>query len=422
MWNTDGFALVGNEIHDVRDGFYIQSSPHGVTSGNTASDLRYGLHYMFSDDNVFEDNRFENGAAGAALMYSRRLTFRRNRFVHNRGFASVGLLLKTCDDVLAEDNLIADNARGLFVEGAIRNVFRRNIIAESDVALVLYDSNIGVRFEGNSFVANLSPLQLVGRRTDTVVRGNYWSDQGQPDLDGDGVADQPYRLSSAFDHLRGNLTAADLFAQGVAAHALGVAERTFPVIDLVPVVDERPLAHPPRARRGAGRVAAQPEPADRRLALDCPPRRCWPAPGPASPDIADAVSGPRRAQAVADVCARRRRPAMIAFDGFSKRFGTHDAVIDLTLTIAAGEAVALLGPNGSGKTTSIKAAAGPDLAERGFRPARVRPACRPPTRPRGGSRRSCRSACRFPTRCRDARSSSSTASCATSIRAAAARC
>lgn len=49
---------------------------------------------------------------------------------------------------------------------------------------------------------------------------------------------------------------------------------------------------------------------------------------------------------------------MIVFDRFSKRFGDHDAVVDLTLTIAAGEAVALLGPNGSGKTTSIKAAAG----------------------------------------------------------------
>lgn len=49
---------------------------------------------------------------------------------------------------------------------------------------------------------------------------------------------------------------------------------------------------------------------------------------------------------------------MIAFDWFSKRFGTHDAVIDLTFEVAPGEAVALLGPNGSGKTTSIKAAAG----------------------------------------------------------------
>ena len=105
----------------MRDGFYIQSSSHGVVRGNAASDLRYGLHYMFSDDNVFEDNMFENGAAGAALMYSKRIDFRRNRFLRNRGFASVGLLLKACDDVVAEDNLIADNARGIFLEGSYRN-------------------------------------------------------------------------------------------------------------------------------------------------------------------------------------------------------------------------------------------------------------------------------------------------------------
>ena len=50
--------------------------------------------------------------------------------------------------------------------------------------------------------------------------------------------------------------------------------------------------------------------------------------------------------------------AMIAFRRFTKRFGTHAAVDDLTLEISTGEAVALLGPNGSGKTTTLKAAAG----------------------------------------------------------------
>ena len=71
VWNTDGFRLEGNEIVEVRDGFYIQSPRTGVIRGNVARDLRYGLHYMFSDDNLFEDNLFENGAAGTALMYSR---------------------------------------------------------------------------------------------------------------------------------------------------------------------------------------------------------------------------------------------------------------------------------------------------------------------------------------------------------------
>jgi len=260
VWATDGFRLVNNQIRDVRDGLYIQSSPNGVITGNTARDLRYGVHYMFADDNRFEDNLFENGAAGAALMYSRRIVFRRNRFLHNRGFASVGLLLKACDDVTAESNLIADNARGIFLEGSSRNVFRGNVVAESDAAVVLYDSCSATRFEGNSFVENLTPLEFVGRRTDTRFDGNYWSGNDVPDLDGDGLSDRAYGLSSAFDHLRGNLAAADLFTRGLSAAALAAAERAFPVLDPSPVEDRAPLARPPalpqvpRSRRDAGKA------------------------------------------------------------------------------------------------------------------------------------------------------------------------
>lgn len=249
IWNTTGFRITGNTILDVRDGLYIQASSHGFIAHNEARQLRYGLHYMFSDDNTFEDNSFSDGAAGAALMYSRRIVFRRNRFVHNRGFASVGLLMKSCDDTLAENNLVADNARGIFVEGSTNNVFRGNIIASSDVALVLYDSIAKNRFEENSFVGNMTPLMLVGRRTDTKLDGNYWSDNDEPDLDGDGRTDRPYRLSSVFDHFRGNLSAADLFSESLAAKALGTAERIFPVLDAVTVVDASPLARPPSLPR-----------------------------------------------------------------------------------------------------------------------------------------------------------------------------
>lgn len=246
LWNSQRFRVHANTIVGTRDGFYIQSSSHGVVTSNRATDLRYGLHYMFSDDNVFEDNVFENGAAGAALMYSNRLAFRRNRFVRNRGFASVGLLLKSCEDVIAEDNLIADNARGIFLEGSHRNRFVRNIVALSDMALVIYDSSSANVFEGNAFIGNLAPLSLSGKRTDTRFDRNYWSDHGEPDLDDDGIADRPYRLSNVFDHLRGNLTAADLFSQSAAAAALGAAERVFPVLDPIPVVDAHPLVRAPR--------------------------------------------------------------------------------------------------------------------------------------------------------------------------------
>lgn len=49
---------------------------------------------------------------------------------------------------------------------------------------------------------------------------------------------------------------------------------------------------------------------------------------------------------------------MIEYRAFTKRYDGRTAVDALTLTVPAGSVVALLGPNGSGKTTSIKAAAG----------------------------------------------------------------
>ena len=317
----------------MRDGFYIQSSSHGVIRGNTARDLRYGLHYMFSDDNLFEDNTFENGAAGTAIMYSKRIVFRRNRFLHNRGFASVGLLFKSCEDVTAESNLIADNARGIFLEGSYRNLFRGNVVAESDVAIVLYDSCAENRFVDNLFVANLTPLSLVGRRTDTNFDGNYWSGNDEPDLDGDLRSDRPYRLSSVFDHFRGNLTAADLFTSSLAASALSAAERAFPVLEAVAVEDRSPLARPPALAGGPPSARARSRP------------KCRRAGG------LRGGGGPRMRRGL-------ERPPMIRFRGFSKTFGPHRAVDGLTFAVEAGEAVALLGPNGSGKTTTLKAAAG----------------------------------------------------------------
>jgi nitrous oxidase accessory protein len=110
---------------------------------------------------------------------------------------------------------------------------------------VLYDPSGGHRFEGNSFVGNMSPLDLVARQTDTAFASNYWSGNDEPDLDGDGRSDRPYRLTSVFDHFRGNLTAADLLSDSFAAAAIGAAERAFPVLRQVPVVDEAPLVRPP---------------------------------------------------------------------------------------------------------------------------------------------------------------------------------
>jgi len=49
---------------------------------------------------------------------------------------------------------------------------------------------------------------------------------------------------------------------------------------------------------------------------------------------------------------------MIRYEAFTKRYGGVEAVSGLDLGVASGETVALIGPNGSGKTTTLKAALG----------------------------------------------------------------
>lgn len=49
---------------------------------------------------------------------------------------------------------------------------------------------------------------------------------------------------------------------------------------------------------------------------------------------------------------------MIRYQNFSKRYGRVTAVAGLDLDVREGETLALIGPNGSGKTTTLKAALG----------------------------------------------------------------
>ena len=49
---------------------------------------------------------------------------------------------------------------------------------------------------------------------------------------------------------------------------------------------------------------------------------------------------------------------MISYDRFTKSYGDILAVDELSLAVAPGETVALIGPNGSGKTTTLKALVG----------------------------------------------------------------
>ncbi len=245
LWNSANNFIEGNSITETRDGMYIQNSSHNVMRQNHVSQLRYGLHYMNSDDNQFEENVFSHNVAGAAIMYSRGIQFRRNAFMHNRGFSSFGILFQGCEDNLAEGNFIIDNATGLFLEAVRHTTFRKNIIAENDVAMQIFSSSEENLFSENQFVENLSPLRLVGKKTASFWqeggKGNFWSDYDGYDLDGDGVGDVPHKIQNIFEYLEGNYPRLRLYLNSPVAQALAMAEKTFPVITGSAEIDSAPL-------------------------------------------------------------------------------------------------------------------------------------------------------------------------------------
>ena len=58
-------------------------------------------------------------------------------------------------------------------------------------------------------------------------------------------------------------------------------------------------------------------------------------------------------------------PGALALNGITRRFGDHIAVDNLTIEIPAGELLALIGASGSGKTTTLRIAAGYETADAG---------------------------------------------------------
>jgi len=248
IWNSTGNTIAGNEITEARDGMYLQNAYHTLVTHNRVHDLRYGLHYMSSNDNRFEDNQFYDSVAGAAIMYSQRIEFRRNIFRHNRGFSSFGILFQDSEGCTAVENAIVDNAVGIFMEALRASTFRRNLVAANDTAIQAFSSASGNTFSENDFISNLSPIEVIGRATETrwseSGRGNYWSDYQGYDLDENGVGDVPFKIQNVFERMEGNYPRLRIYLFSPASQALALSERIVPLIRGSGEYDRFPLMKP----------------------------------------------------------------------------------------------------------------------------------------------------------------------------------
>ncbi len=251
LFSSTGNRLARNRIRSTRDGIYFSFASGNAVLDNDVSGTRYGLHYMYSDDNRFERNRFTENAAGAAIMFSKRIVFRDNLFARHTGYRAYGILLQTAEGVLAERNRIEGNLTGLFLDGAVADTFRANLITGNGIGIDLLASAEGNTFAGNTITDNrVAVRKVLGTSVnawDDGRAGNYGGDPAVYDLDRDGIGDRPYRVGDTFTALAAARPALELFSGTLAARALAWAEEAFPVFDVPRVTDRFPLARRPAA-------------------------------------------------------------------------------------------------------------------------------------------------------------------------------
>jgi nitrous oxidase accessory protein len=257
--------VVRNHIAGQRDGIYFQYAPDGRAEGNLVQQSRYGLHDMFSDGTVIRDNTFRHSSVGANIMDSRRIDVVGNRFESNRGASSVGLTLKQCDDSAVRDNVFADNARGLQLDGASNNRFVRNRFLYNDTGVLLFASAETNLFTENVFTANWSDVVVTGgdagTRWSLNGRGNRWDRYAGFDFTGDGVGESAHPLLTPFTAIEGANPVARLFLQSPAATGLALAARlgigsVASSADAAPLVEgPSPAGEPSPDRPGHRRAA-----------------------------------------------------------------------------------------------------------------------------------------------------------------------
>ena len=86
---------------------------------------------------------------------------------------------------------------------------------------------------GNAFVNNRTQVKYVSTRYldwSRNGRGNYWSDNPSFDLDGDGIADSPYRPNDLVDRVLWTAPLAKVLINSPAVQIIRWAQSQFPAL------------------------------------------------------------------------------------------------------------------------------------------------------------------------------------------------
>lgn len=251
LWNTPGSIIENNDLRWGRDGIFVATSRDNIFRNNRMRDLRFAIHYMYADDSIVSGNVSEGNHVGFAIMFSKRLKVSGNVSLGDRDH---GILLNYVNESEISGNLVRDGrTKCVFIYNSNKNVFRGNRFEGCDIGIHFTAGSEKNTITENGFIGNRTQVKYVGTRWldwAAAGRGNYWSDNPAFDLDGNGIADAPYRPNDLIDRVVWAHPMAKMLLNAPGIQMVRWAQSRFPALHPGGVTDSAPLMTPPSVNAG----------------------------------------------------------------------------------------------------------------------------------------------------------------------------
>lgn len=245
VWNAPGTVVEGNDIIWGRDGIFVNTSKNNIFRNNTFRDLRFAVHYMYANRSEVSGNISIGNDLGFAIMFSDRVTVTDNISINDDEH---GVMLNYATNSTVTGNLVRGGKnRCLFMYNAHRNDVTGNRFEGCDIGIHFTAGSERNDVSGNAFVGNRTQVKYVSTQWiewATAGRGNYWSDFAAYDVNGDGIADTPFRPNDAMDHILWSQPAAKMLLGSPAVQLVKWSQSAFPALLPGGVVDPYPLMRP----------------------------------------------------------------------------------------------------------------------------------------------------------------------------------
>ncbi len=245
VWNAPGSVVDNNDIQYGRDGVFVNSSKKNTFTNNLFRDLRFAVHYMYADNSEVSGNVSIGNDLGYAVMFTKRVKITDNVSINDREH---GVMLNYANQSVISGNVvIGAQQKCTFLYNAHKNEFTNNWFEGCGIGIHFTAGSQRNRIVGNSFIGNRTQVKYVSTKWvewSENGQGNYWSDFASFDVDGNGIADVPYRPNDSMDHVLWTQPAAKMLLGSPAVQLVRWSQSAFPALLPGGVMDSHAMMKP----------------------------------------------------------------------------------------------------------------------------------------------------------------------------------